>query len=164
MTIEPTLRVNGRCIYECANQLEGYVDERTPERLAAFLMREGQAASDLADALDTATRTKAALVAAGRKLANCAYNISQRGAVSAREACFLREAQSEWDAALASAPACPFDAAELDMIAHGDFTGPELGAKVHLAITGREWKPEPSDRTSYITVDPSKGEQARPKP
>ena len=42
-------RVNGRDIYEVANQLEGYVDEGTPERLAQFLLREGKAASDLAD-------------------------------------------------------------------------------------------------------------------
>ncbi|MFC3208085.1 hypothetical protein [Aquamicrobium soli] len=42
-------RINGRDIYECANQLEGYVDPGTPERLAQFLLREGKAAADLAD-------------------------------------------------------------------------------------------------------------------
>jgi hypothetical protein len=40
------------------------------------------------------------LVAAGRRLANCAYNIAQRGEVSERERAFLREAQAEWEAAL----------------------------------------------------------------
>lgn len=43
------MRLNGRDIYECANQLEGYVDESTPERLAVFLLREGKAACELAD-------------------------------------------------------------------------------------------------------------------
>jgi len=38
-----------RDIYEVANQLEGYVDPGTPERLAQFLLREGKAAADLAD-------------------------------------------------------------------------------------------------------------------
>jgi hypothetical protein len=50
--------LNGREIYECANQLEGYVDKGTPERLAAFLMREGKAANDLADEI---VRLRAAL-------------------------------------------------------------------------------------------------------
>lgn len=42
-------RINGRDIYEVANQLEGYVDTGTPDRLAQFLLREGKAACDLAD-------------------------------------------------------------------------------------------------------------------
>ena len=38
-----------RDIYEVANQLEGYVDTSTPERLKVFLLREGKAAAALAD-------------------------------------------------------------------------------------------------------------------
>jgi len=38
--------------------------------------------------------------AAGRELANCAYNISQRGEMSERERVFLREAQCNWDSAI----------------------------------------------------------------
>lgn len=47
--VSEAIRVKGRDIYECANQLEGYVGPDTDERLAQFLMREGQAAADLAD-------------------------------------------------------------------------------------------------------------------
>ncbi len=57
-------RVNGRDIYEVANQLDGYVDEGTPERLAQFLIREGKAASDLADEI---VRLHAALSGAEAK-------------------------------------------------------------------------------------------------
>lgn len=38
-----------RDIYEVANQLEGYVDESTPDPLASFLLREGTEAGKLAD-------------------------------------------------------------------------------------------------------------------
>jgi hypothetical protein len=58
--------INGREIYECANQLEGYVDEGTPDRLAAFLMREGKAANDLADEI---VRLRAKLEAAEARAA-----------------------------------------------------------------------------------------------
>ncbi len=40
---------SGRDLYECANQLEGYVGPSTPVDLAAFLMREGAEAAKLAD-------------------------------------------------------------------------------------------------------------------
>lgn len=40
--------VDGRCIWEVANQLEGYVGPSTPEDLAQFLLREGKAAAALA--------------------------------------------------------------------------------------------------------------------
>lgn len=41
--------INGREIYECANQLQGYVGPSTPEHLAKFLLREADAACDLAN-------------------------------------------------------------------------------------------------------------------
>lgn len=41
--------VNGRDLYECANQLGGYVGPTTPKDLKAFLMRESDAACDLAN-------------------------------------------------------------------------------------------------------------------
>lgn len=43
------MEVKGRCIWECANQLGGYVDERTDEKLLKFLIRESDAANDLAE-------------------------------------------------------------------------------------------------------------------
>lgn len=42
-------RVKGRDIYECANQLGGYVGPDTDDALAHFLLRESAAAVDLAD-------------------------------------------------------------------------------------------------------------------
>jgi hypothetical protein len=48
-------------LYECANQLEGYVGPNTPAELAAFLLREGKAAATLADEV---VRLRAALSAA----------------------------------------------------------------------------------------------------
>jgi hypothetical protein len=59
-------RVNGRDIYEVANQLAGYVDEGTPEKLASFLLREGKAAADLADEI---VRLTAAIGAGGQTVA-----------------------------------------------------------------------------------------------
>lgn len=41
--------LNGRDIYECANQLGGYVGPDTTHGLAVFLGRESEAACDLAD-------------------------------------------------------------------------------------------------------------------
>ena len=41
--------VDGRDIYEVANQLEGYVDMNTPDDLTRFLLKEGKAAAALAD-------------------------------------------------------------------------------------------------------------------
>lgn len=38
----------GRDIWEVSNQLAGYVDERTPQDLCDFLIRESKAAADLA--------------------------------------------------------------------------------------------------------------------
>ncbi len=58
--VEMSSEAKGRDIYEVANQLEGYVDEGTPEHLARFLLREGKAAADLADEI---VRLKAALAA-----------------------------------------------------------------------------------------------------
>lgn len=40
--------VASRDIWECANQLYGYIDTSTPDNLASFLRREGDAAADLA--------------------------------------------------------------------------------------------------------------------
>jgi hypothetical protein len=55
------MRVKGRDIYEVANQLGGYVGPGTEERLAAFLMREAEAASDLADEIIRLQAENAAL-------------------------------------------------------------------------------------------------------
>lgn len=44
-----------RDIFEVANQLEGYVDESTPEPLARFLLREGREAAKLAATLKAKT-------------------------------------------------------------------------------------------------------------
>lgn len=43
---EPT--VKGRDIWEVANQLQGYASEATPDFLAKWLLREADAAADLA--------------------------------------------------------------------------------------------------------------------
>lgn len=45
------LEVEGRGIYDCANQLMGYVGPDTEPNLAQFLIREGKSATALADAL-----------------------------------------------------------------------------------------------------------------
>jgi hypothetical protein len=58
------MRVNGRDIYEVANQLGGYVGPDTERRLADFLIREAKAASDLADEI---VRLTAALAEARDK-------------------------------------------------------------------------------------------------
>lgn len=48
--IEPkAAQVNGRDVYEVANQLGSYVGPDTDERLAQFLIRESEAAAYLAD-------------------------------------------------------------------------------------------------------------------
>lgn len=41
--------LKGRDIFECANQLGGYVGPDTPEGLAKFLLRESDAAAALAE-------------------------------------------------------------------------------------------------------------------
>lgn len=55
------MEVEGRDIYECANQLMGYVGPDTEGRLAQFLMREGKAAAALADTLVQAQSALAAM-------------------------------------------------------------------------------------------------------
>lgn len=60
-----------RDIYEVANQLGGYVDMSTPDDLAAFLLRESEAAAVLAKRLEIAEAhveqmAKALRVASGR--------------------------------------------------------------------------------------------------
>ncbi|QDZ07436.1 hypothetical protein FPZ24_08055 [Sphingomonas panacisoli] len=40
-----------RDLYECANQLEGYIDSATPDDLAAFLRREALVAAGLANTI-----------------------------------------------------------------------------------------------------------------
>jgi hypothetical protein len=44
-----SLTINGRDVYEVANQLDGHVDESTPVYLAQWLHREAKASADLAD-------------------------------------------------------------------------------------------------------------------
>jgi len=60
-----------RDVYEVANQLGGYVDERTPAELSEFLLRESAEATKLAERLETAEARVADLekclqLAAGR--------------------------------------------------------------------------------------------------
>ena len=43
--------VYGRDVFEVADQLEGYVDETTPNNIKDFLLREGNYAGDLGDAI-----------------------------------------------------------------------------------------------------------------
>jgi hypothetical protein len=61
--------LNGRDIYECANQLGGYVGPDTEDRLAQFLMRESQAAADLADEIVRLRAAETLLEEARRALA-----------------------------------------------------------------------------------------------
>lgn len=65
--------INGREVYECANQLEGYVDSGTPERLAQFLLREGKAAADLADRIVALEAWKAEAMEVLRPFADAAF-------------------------------------------------------------------------------------------
>lgn len=68
------MRVNGRDIYEVANQLGGYVGPDTEKRLADFLIREATAASDLADEI---VRLTAALAEARDKALEEAAKVAE---------------------------------------------------------------------------------------
>lgn len=78
MTIPEHIReeAEARDIYEVANQLGGYVDRTTEPRLAAFLLREADAAAKLADEI---VQLRAALIATEQRG-------MERAAEGAREA------------------------------------------------------------------------------
>jgi hypothetical protein len=83
------MEVNGRDIYECANQLMGYVGPDTEDGLAQFLMREGKAAADLADELVQAQSALAAMRAERDEAWNNGY-AARDGVVDACRSQVLR--------------------------------------------------------------------------
>jgi len=87
-----------RDIYEVANQLEGYVGPDTPERLAAFLMREGNEAAKLADEI---TSLRTALEAAERRAEEAERERDAAFAANERDRSIVSEVRTTFKAALA---------------------------------------------------------------